>query len=190
MNNGCICCTVRGDLVRIIHKLLQRKDSLDLILIETTGLADPAPVAQTFFVDDIIAENCRLDAILTIIDSKHVLFHLDEKKEEGVENECVEQIAFADRILINKIDLVSDQEKDKVLQRIRSINAVADILEASYSRFDLDRILGIKAFNLSKVLEMEPDFLNTEGEHQHDATVTSVGIEAVGDCDFLMLNEW
>jgi G3E family GTPase len=154
MNNGCICCTVRGDLVRIIHKLLKRKNSFDAILIETTGLADPAPVAQTFFVDEEIAERCRLDAILTVVDAKHLLAHLDEVKPEGVENESVEQVAFADRILMNKIDLVSDEDKAEVLRRIRGINAVAEVLEATYSRFDLNRVLGIKAFDLQKVLEV------------------------------------
>ena len=114
MNNGCICCTVRGDLIRILVKLISRKDRFDQILIETTGLADPAPVAQTFFVDDEMSAQLKLDAIVTVVDAKHLLPHLDEEKPEGVENEAVEQLAFADRIVLNKIDLSNDSELDIV----------------------------------------------------------------------------
>jgi G3E family GTPase len=106
MNNGCICCTVRGDLIRILGALLRRKDRFDAILIETTGLADPAPVAQTFFMDDALRAQLRLDAIVTVVDAKHVLTHLDEVKPDGVENEAIEQVAFADRVVLNKTDLV------------------------------------------------------------------------------------
>ena len=108
MNNGCICCTVRGDLIRILGNLMRRKDKFDQILIETTGLADPAPVAQTFFVDDEMAAQLKLDAIVTVVDAKHLLPHLDEEKPEGVENEALEQLAFADRIVLNKIDLADN----------------------------------------------------------------------------------
>ena len=148
MNNGCICCTVRGDLLRIFEKLSKRATKFDHILIETTGLADPAPVAQTFFVDEDVKANYELDAIITVVDSKHVGPHLDEVKPEGVENEAVEQVAFADKILLNKIDLVSDEEKAAVVEKIRSINKFADIIETRQSAVDLDRILGIKAFDL------------------------------------------
>src|SRR5689334_1711114 len=109
MNNGCICCTVRGDLIRILGALMRRKDRFDAVLIETTGLADPAPVAQTFFMDDALRTQLRLDAIVTVVDAKHILTHLDEVKPDGVENEAVEQIAFADRVILNKQDLVDER---------------------------------------------------------------------------------
>lgn len=169
MNNGCVCCTVRGDLIRILTKLMKRKNKFDAILIETTGLADPAPVAQTFFVDEDIKEGMRLDSILTIIDSKHIVQHLDEKKEEGIINESVQQVAFADRLLLNKTDLVSDAEKKDIIERIRSINKAAEIIETQYSKVDLSKVLGIKAFDLEKMLEQDPSFLDLDdGSDHHD----------------------
>ena len=125
MNNGCICCTVRGDLIRILGALMRRKDRFDAVIIETTGLADPAPVAQTFFMDDALRAQLRLDAIVTVVDAKHILGHLDEVKPDGVENESVEQIAFADRIVLNKQDLVDSEQVAVVTRRIRGINAAA-----------------------------------------------------------------
>jgi G3E family GTPase len=189
MNNGCICCTVRGDLIRILGNLMRRRDRFDHVLIETTGLADPAPVAQTFFVDDEMAAQLRLDAIVTLVDARHILAHLDERKPEGVENEAVEQVAFADRIVVNKIDLVGGDELEQVERRLRSINAVAEIVRSTYARVDLDRILGVGAFDLRKVVEMDPTFLE-QTDHLHDATVTSVGIELDGDLDPDQLNSW
>jgi G3E family GTPase len=189
MNNGCICCTVRGDLIRILGNLIRRRDRFDHILIETTGLADPAPVAQTFFVDNEMAAQLRLDAIVTLVDARHILDHLDEVKPEGVENEAVEQVAFADRIVVNKIDLVDEGELGRVEGRLRSINAVAQIMRSEHARVDLDRILGIGAFDLAKVLEMDPRFL-AESEHLHDTRVTSVGVELDGDLDPERLNAW
>lgn len=189
MNNGCICCTVRGDLIRIIHKLLE-KATFEAILIETTGLADPAPVAQTFFVDDFIKSKCELDAIITVVDSKHIIQHLNEEKPEGVENESVEQVAFADKILLNKIDLVDEEEKKQVIERITSINQVAEIIETTQSKVDLDRILNVKAFDLKRVLETDDGFLDIDQEHMHDQSVTSVGIEVEGELDEKKLNMW
>ena len=130
MNNGCICCTVRVDLITILTKLMKRKNDggprLDHIIIETTGLADPAPVAQTFFVDENIKSFARLDAIVTLIDALHIEVHLDEEKPEGVENEAVEQVAFADRLLLNKIDLVPEESKlARVEARLRGLNKCA-----------------------------------------------------------------
>merc|ERR1739844_11869 len=126
MNNGCICCTVRGDLIAGLKKMVKnaQKSSkpLDGVLIETTGLADPAPVAQTFFADDFVNQNLTLDGILTLVDAKHVIEHLDEEKPEGVENEAVEQLAFADRIILNKCDLVDEAGLAEVERRIRMIN--------------------------------------------------------------------
>merc|ERR1719411_1260118 len=116
MNNGCICCTVRGDLLRIFNKLSKRSIPFDHILIETTGLADPAPVAQTFFVDDEVKNFAKLDGIVTLVDVKHIIQHLDEEKPKDVENEAVEQVAFADRLIINKCDLVTDEAEIKKVE--------------------------------------------------------------------------
>ena len=189
MNNGCICCTVRGDLIRILGNLMKRKDRFDHILVETTGLADPAPVAQTFFVDDEIRSQLKLDAIVTVVDAKHLPIHLDDDKPEGVENEAVEQLAFADRVLLNKTDLVDDAERAEVERRIRAINANAEIIPTVMSEVDLDRVLGVGAFDLDKVLEMEPTFLD-DAEHLHDVSVTSVGIELPGSVDVEKVNDW
>jgi len=189
MNNGCICCTVRGDLIRILGNLMRRRDRFDHILIETTGLADPAPVAQTFFVDSEMATQLRLDAIVTLVDAKHIEAHLDELRPEGVENEALEQIAFADRLVVNKIDLVDADALRRVERRLRSVNAVAEIVLSTHARVDLDRILGVGAFDLHKVLEMDPTFLEPTS-HLHDTSVTSVGIELDGDLDGDRLNAW
>ena len=161
-------------------------------MIETTGLADPAPVAQTFFVDEDLKEDLYLDAILTVVDAAHLSAHLDEIKPEGVENESVEQIAFADKILLNKIDLLkSDDDKASLVKKIRSINARAAIIESQHSAVDIDSILGIKAFSLDATLEQDAEFLDTDAEHQHDESVTSVGIEvADAAMDITKLEAW
>jgi G3E family GTPase len=172
MNNGCICCTVRGDLIKFLTKLTSKK--LDLVLIETTGLADPAPVAQTFFVDDTIQKHYSLDAIITVVDSKHIVQHLEEEKPEGVENESVEQIAFADIVLLNKTDLVSREEIDRVKSKILSINQGVEVFETQHSEIDIHKILNKDAFSLERVLEMDPEFLSDQ-DHEHDQTVSSVG---------------
>jgi G3E family GTPase len=189
MNNGCICCTVRGDLIRILGNLMRRRDKFDHILIETTGLADPAPVAQTFFVDNEIAATLRLDAIVTMVDAKHLIQHLDDEKPEDTENEAVEQIAFADRIVINKIDLVDDATLTEVERRVRQINRHVEVIHAQQAKVDLDRILDVGAFDLTRVLEQEPAFLE-DTDHQHDLTVTSVGIELPGSFNVDKLNKF
>ena len=190
MNNGCICCTVRGDLIRILGNLMRRKDKFDQILIETTGLADPAPVAQTFFVDDEMAAQLKLDAIVTVVDAKHLLPHLDEEKPEGIENEALEQLAFADRIVLNKIDLANDDELSEVESRIQEVNPLAPIIRTQHGKVNLDAILDVGAFSLDRVLADDPEFLDPDAEHQHDLTVTSVGIEVEGDLDLERLNDW
>lgn len=190
MNNGCICCTVRGDLIRILGALMRRKDRFDAIIIETTGLADPAPVAQTFFMDDALRAQLRLDAIVTVVDAKHVLTHLDEVKPDGVENESVEQIAFADRIVLNKQDLVDAEQIATVTQRIRGINAAAEILPAVRCDVNLADVLNVHAFDLDRVLATEPGFLDPDSEHQHDGSVSSVGIDVEGPVNVELLNEW
>jgi len=156
MNNGCLCCTVRGDLIRILGRLMKRKDRLDGILIETTGMANPAPVAQTFFTDDEMRANFRLDAIVTVVDAKHVLQHLD------AEDEARKQVAFADVILLNKTDLVTPAELDALEQRIHRINAVAKIHRTTNCDLPLDRVLDVGGFNLSRATELDPRFLETE----------------------------
>jgi G3E family GTPase len=191
MNNGCICCTVRGDLIRILATLMRRKDRFDHILVETTGLADPAPVAQTFFMDDEIGSQLRLDGIITVVDAAHLLQHLDDVKPEGVENEAVEQIAFADRIVLNKTDLVDDDQLAEVRRRIGAINALVDIYPTVQSKVDLDLVLDVGGFDLSRAEEIDPEFLTGDpADHQHDTTVTSVGFELVGDLDMERLNTW
>ncbi|MGW2373483.1 CobW family GTP-binding protein [Kitasatospora sp. NPDC001683] len=189
MNNGCICCTVRGDLIRILGALMRRRERFDRIVIETTGLADPAPVAQTFFMDDEISSQLRLDAIVTLVDAAHVLEHLTEVKPEGVENEAVEQIAFADRIVLNKTDLATPEQIAEVTSHIRAINALVEIIPAQQAKVNLERVLDVHAFDLDRVLEGDPTFL-TETEHQHDTTVTSVGIDLEGELDEERLNSW
>jgi G3E family GTPase len=191
MNNGCICCTVRGDLSKIIKQIVARKDKkFDAIIIETTGLADPAPVAQTFFIDETVGSLCQLDGIITVVDSKHILQHLLEKKQEGVENESVEQVAFADRILLNKTDLVSKEELNNVKLEIAKINKNVEMVECQFSKVDPKQLIGIKAFDLQRCLDMEPDFLQDE-EHHHDHSVSSIGFK-FSDCDLSLgqLQEW
>jgi G3E family GTPase len=156
MNNGCICCSVRGDLIRILGRLLKRKDKLDGILIETTGLANPAPVAQTFFTDDEMKQAFKLDAIVTVVDAKHVAQHLDK------DDESMKQVAFADVILLNKTDLVSPAELDALEARIKRINAVAKIHRTQNCNVSLDHVLDVGGFNLNRATELDPKFLEPE----------------------------
>ncbi len=156
MNNGCICCSVRGDLIRILGRLLKRKDKLDGILIETTGLANPAPVAQTFFTDDEMRSAFRLDAIITVVDAKHVSTHLDQG------DESVKQIGFADRIVLNKTDLVSADELSALEARIKSINAVAKVFKTNNCAIPIADVLNVGGFNLSRATELDPAFLEPE----------------------------
>lgn len=155
-NNGCICCTVRGDLIRILSDLAARKDKFDRVILETTGMADPGPVAQTFFVDEISREHYELDGIITLVDAKHVVQHLNDSEE------VVAQIAFADRIVLNKLDLVSEAEKVAIMQRLRGINVLADIYPAVMAETPIDRLLNVGGFNLQRVLEEKPNFLEPE----------------------------
>jgi G3E family GTPase len=161
MNNGCICCTVRGDLVRILDGLMRRKGKFDAIIVETTGLADPAPVAQTFFVDENVGKKTRLDAVVTVADAKWLLDRLKDAPE------AKNQIAFADVILLNKTDLVSPEELDEVEARIRGINPYAKVHRTQRSQVPLDAVLGRNAFDLDRILHIEPDFLESE-DHDHD----------------------
>ena len=188
--NGCICCTVRGDLTEMLDKMYERIKDFDGVLIETTGLADPAPVAQTFFVDDNIVERYKLDGIITVADAKHITQHVDEEKPEGVENESVEQLAFADRIMLNKIDLVSEDELGEVERRMGSINRFAPLYRTENSIIDPKELINIGSFDLERTLEMDPEFLDTEAEHEHDERVTSTSSKFEGALNVNKLNSW
>jgi G3E family GTPase len=161
MNNGCICCTVRGDLVRIIDGLMRRKGKFDAIIVETTGLADPAPVAQTFFVDEGVGRRAKLDAVVTVADAKWLKDRLKDAPE------AKNQIAFADVIIINKTDLVSAPELDEVEGRIRAINPYAKLHKTQRCAVPLAEVLGRNAFDLDRILDIEPEFLEVE-HHHHD----------------------
>ncbi len=156
MNNGCICCTVRGDLIRILGNLVKRRDKFDRILVETTGLADPGPVAQTFFVDDDTREAFALDGVITLVDAKHVELHLDDSEEAAA------QIAFADVLLINKVDLVDAEAVDALERRLRSMNAVAQIERVRMADAPMDRVLDVGGFDLQRALDLKPGFLEPE----------------------------
>ena len=188
--NGCICCTVRGDLTEALDNMHDRIKDFDGVLIETTGLADPAPVAQTFFVDERVTERYYLDGIVTVVDAKHIIQHLDEEKPEGIENESVEQLAFADRIMLNKIDLVDEDGLAEVESRIKSINAFAPITRTQNSIIDPNELINIGAFDLDRTLEMDPEFLDTEAEHEHDDRVTSTSYKFVGELNVNKLQAW
>ena len=169
MNNGCICCTVRGDLIRIIGSLLKRKDKFDAILVETTGLADPAPVAQTFFTDDDVKRKTKLDSIVTVVDAKHI----DQRLADS--DEAEEQIAFADIVLLNKTDLVSADDLKRIEARVRALNPFAQIHHTARCDIALDKILDKGAFDLNRALELDPCFLhghahdpNHDHSHDHD----------------------
>lgn len=156
MSNGCICCTVRGDLIRVLGNLTRRKDKFDIVLVETTGLADPGPVAQTFFMDDDIREEYRLDAIVTLVDAKHI------GQQLGRSREATEQVAFADVIVLNKVDLVTPRELDALEARLRQMNRLARVLRAKNAEVSIDRVLALRAFDLDKALAKRPTFLEPE----------------------------
>src|SRR5438477_6156641 len=164
MNNGCICCTVRGDLIRIIEGLMRRKGKFDAIIVETTGLADPAPVAQTFFVDENVGRRTKLDAVVTVADAKWLVDRLKDAPE------AKNQIAFADVILLNKSDLVKPDELADVEARIRGINPYARLHRTERCKVPLGEVLGRNAFDLDRILDIEPDFLKSDDheDHHHD----------------------
>jgi G3E family GTPase len=170
MNNGCVCCTVRGDLIRVVQGLMKRQTragAFDGIIIETTGLADPGPVAQTFFVDDEVRAKAKLDSVTTVVDAKHILLRLSDSRE------AKEQIAFADQIVLNKTDLVSEGDLKLIEARLRRLNPLAPIHRAERAGVPLDAILGRGGFDLDRILELEPEFLNPphgEEGHVHDET--------------------
>jgi G3E family GTPase len=165
MNNGCVCCTVRGDLIRVVSGLMKRKGGFDAIIVETTGLADPGPVAQTFFVDEDVRARTELDSVTTVVDAKHLPLRLADSRE------AAEQVAFADQIILNKTDLVTEAELEEVERAIRKLNPLAPIFRAQRSNVPLEDVLGRHSFDLARIEELEPDFLNpAHGEpgHVHD----------------------
>jgi len=170
MNNGCICCTVRGDLIRILGTLKEKRVSgalkFDRVVIETTGMADPGPVAQTFFTDEEIGNYYLLDSILTVVDAKHAPQQLDEF------HEAQEQVGFADRILLSKTDLVSENEIENLSKRLKKMNPRAPIKKVNFGNAPLDEVLDIRGFNLNAILELDPEFL-TDVDHEHHDQVES-----------------
>lgn len=189
--NGCICCTVRGDLVEALKKLYGKVQQFNGVIIETTGLADPAPVVQTFFIDDDIQARYKLDSVITVVDAKHIVERLNEKKPEGVENESVEQVAFADKIILNKVDLVEETAKlDDIEEQLKALNPTAAIVRATHGDVSPKELLNIGAFELDRVLEFDPGFLDDKQEHQHDSTITSVSTKIPGDVNMEMLQRW
>ena len=189
MNNGCLCCTVRGDLIRVIGGLFKRSQRLDGIVVETTGLADPAPVAQTFFADDEVQRRTRLDAIVTLVDGLNVAKQLDEGRE------AAEQIAFADLIILNKLDLISPEAANQLEARIRSINRFSEIIRATDSNVPIKQVMGRNSFELSRMIEIAPQFLSPESlkeghHHHHDSEIDSVSMEINGNIHIELFEQW
>lgn len=177
MNNGCICCTVRGDLIRILDGLMKRKGKFDAIIVETTGLADPAPVAQTFFVDQDVGDATKLDAVVTVTDAKWLKDRLKDAPE------AKNQIAFADVIVLNKIDLVTAEELASVEAAIRAINPYAKLHKTTRCDVPIEHLLDRNAFDLDRILDIEPDFLESGHHHHHSDEVRSMSFTIPGDVD-------
>ncbi|MEM8670102.1 MAG: GTP-binding protein [Planctomycetota bacterium] len=185
MNNGCICCNVRGDLIRILGNLMKRRDKFEHIMIETTGMADPGPVAQTFFMDDEMREAFSLDGVVTLVDAKHVALHIDDGEE------VKEQIAFADVVLLNKTDLVSSDDLDRLEDRIQSMNAAARIHRTREAVVEMEHVINIGGFDLDRALEEDPNFTRRyRSEHPHDKAISSVGISTPGDLHPEKFHAW
>ena len=177
MNNGCICCTVRGDLIRILDGLMKRKGKFDAIIVETTGLADPAPVAQTFFVDQDVGDATKLDAVVTVADAKWLTQRLKDAPE------AKNQIAFADVIVLNKTDLVTADELAAVEAAIRAINPYAKLHKTQRCELPIATLLDRNAFDLDRILDIEPDFLESGHHHHHSDDVRSLSFTIPGDVD-------
>jgi len=187
MNNGCLCCTVRGDLLRILGELRDRREKGELaferVIIETTGMADPGPVAQTFFLDEAVGEYYLLDSVITVVDAKHAPKQLDEFEE------AQEQVGFADRILMSKTDLVSDEDAQTLKRRLGQMNPRAPVKPVHFGQTPIDDILDIRGFNLNAILEIEPEFLEHD-HHHHDDAVQSFVFRAEHPLDGVKLEEF
>lgn len=207
VNNGCLCCTVRGDLVKMLLELVkQRRDKFDHIIIETTGLAKPGPVIETFCSDEMVSRYVKLDGVVTMVDSKHAMRHLNEVKPRFVVNESVEQVAYADRIIINKIDLVTEADLQLLTTKIRRINGMAQIQHTKYGVVDIDFVLGVGGYDLDRVESVvQSDDSHCTGhehkkerehhkghhhDHAHDSAVSSVSIVSEGTIDLDELDDW
>jgi G3E family GTPase len=190
MDNGCVCCSVRGDLIRTLGQLSKRRKDFDAIILETTGLADPAPIVYTIQTNPKMSDHYRIDSIVCLADCKHLDMHLDEVKPDGAVNEALQQVAFADKILLNKTDLVTEEEKNKVKDRLKSINKFAKVIETERSRAPLEQILGINSFSMESILSVDPDFFDGSDDEdetkpkkaKHDTSlVQSVGVKFKGN---------
>ncbi|KAM0877246.1 hypothetical protein ACQ4PT_035620 [Festuca glaucescens] len=206
VNNGCLCCTVRGDLVKMLLKLVKQKgDKFDHIVIETTGLAKPGPVIETFCSDELVSKYVKLDGVVTLVDCKHAMKHLNEVKPRWVVNEAVEQVAYADRIILNKIDLVDHAELEVVSNKIKLINGMAQLKKAKFGDVDMNFVLGIGGYDLDRIEDAVQSNENKETghchlghehghhhhhDHVHDSAVTSVSIVSEGVLDLDEVNDW
>lgn len=189
--NGCLCCTVRSDFVKVLKKLYRKLDQFDGIIIETTGMADPAPICQTFFVDEHIKKLFRLDAVITVVDSKNVIQRLNEKKPADAVNESEAQIAFADKVLLNKVDLSSEEELIKVEEKIKTINPTCTITRCKDGKVNPKDLVNIQAFDVRRALELDSDFLDEFSEPtQHDSSIVSVAVQLEGSVNIAMLETW
>ncbi|XP_042490871.1 P-loop guanosine triphosphatase YjiA-like isoform X2 [Macadamia integrifolia] len=207
VNNGCLCCTVRGDLVKMLLKLAKEKrDKFDHIIIETTGLAKPAPVIETFCTDELVSKYVKLDGVVTLVDCKHAMQHLNEVKPRFVVNEAVDQVAYADRIILNKIDLVGEVDLETLTKRIKHINGMAQINKATFGAVDVDFVLGVGGYDLDRIeseVQLEEFHGTTQHReaghehhgghhhhHKHDSGVSSVSIVYEGTLDLDEVNDW
>jgi len=184
MDNGCVCCSVRGDLIRTLGQLSSTRKKFDAILLETTGLADPAPIVYTIQTNPKISEHYRIDSIVCLADCKNIVQHLNEVKPDGACNEAQQQVAFADKILLNKVDLVTEKEKTDLRARLATINMFATVIETQMSRAPLDKILGIDSFNMDSILAYDPQFFDEDDQNKkhHDLNlVMSVGVQFSGN---------
>ena len=191
LSNGCVCCTVRGDLIRTLHRLLAWRGDFDAIIVETSGLADPGPVAQSFFVDPFLQARTILDSVTTVVDARHILLRLADSRE------AKEQIAFADQIVLNKIELVSEAELHEIEGRLRRLNALAAIHPAQRANVALDKVLGRGGFDLERIVSLEPDFLapaHVHDEHcqhhEHDDEIGSVSFSSRTPMDRIKVSCW
>jgi G3E family GTPase len=182
MNNGCICCTVQGDLLRALFQILERKSQFDSLLIETTGLADPAPVAQTFLVDERIRREFALNAIVTVVDARHIWNHIDNSTE------AQEQIAFGDLILLNKTDLVTAEELDNLERKVRSFNRTAGLYRTKNADLDLNVLLEMKNYSLAERLKETSDLLS--GDHTHTPAISTLSLVEPGELDGMNVSQW
>lgn len=185
MANGCMCCiaSVRSDLLEVFRKLVARQDRIDYIVIETSGLADPMPVAQSFFVDDPVLDHVTLDAIVALVDAAHIEAHLDDERYDGFNNQAVDQIISADRIIVNKVDLVEPSTVDRIISRVRRLNQRSKVATSSFAEVNLEDILGTRSFELSQRAAADPSFLSNDYWHGHDPGVETFAIRISGELD-------